>query len=211
MTCIPKIDLTILKGSTFSQVLRYSQPILAYKAITAVQNSAPCRLTVVGHELPEGWPFWVESVKGMTQINRPVFVEETDISDETDTVPYLATVVDVDTIEINTVNSLDFRPYSGSGTIIYAKPVNLTGCTARMQIRPTVDSDTILVSLTTENGGIVIDASANTITLFISDADTTAYPFSDAVYDLEVISVSSIVTRIVSGSVKVCKEVTRDA
>lgn len=38
--------------------------------------------------------------------------------------------------------------------------LDLTGCTARMQIRNKVSSPDILCELTTENGGIVIDGGS---------------------------------------------------
>ena len=34
-------------------------------------------------------------------------------------------------------------------------PIDLTGCTARMQVRPEVESSTVLLELTTANGGMV--------------------------------------------------------
>lgn len=52
----------------------------------------------------------------------------------------------------------------------YKNIVNLTGFTARMEIRTDVedDGDPILL-LTTENGGLVIDADLGKITIVISD------------------------------------------
>ena len=52
-------------------------------------------------------------------------------------------------------------------------PVDLTGCTARMQIRAKIEATTPLLTLTTENGGIALDANGG-IELSI-DADDT-YP-----------------------------------
>lgn len=45
-----------------------------------------------------------------------------------------------------------------------------TGCTARMQIRPTVESEDVIIDLTTENGGIILDGQ--TLKLYISPAAT---------------------------------------
>ena len=44
-----------------------------------------------------------------------------------------------------------------------AVAVNLTGCTARMQIRSAITSPTVLVNLTTENGGIVLGGTAGNL------------------------------------------------
>lgn len=87
--------------------------------------------------------------------------------------------------------------------------VNLTGCTARMQLRPDVDSLTLYHEMTTENGGITIDGTAGTIVLFISDADTTNFGWTTAVYDLEIQFSNSTVVRLGSGSITLSKEVTQ--
>lgn len=88
-------------------------------------------------------------------------------------------------------------------------PFNLTGYTARMQIRPSVASSTVLANLTTENGGITLGGAAGTIVLNMSAADTAALNFDVAVYDLEIISSGGVVTRLLAGNVTLCKEVTR--
>lgn len=89
-------------------------------------------------------------------------------------------------------------------------PVNLTGYTARMQIRERVNSPTSLISLTTENNRIVItNAPQGTFELRISDADTSSLNFKNAVYDLEFVSPTGFVRRLFEGSVTLSPEVTR--
>ena len=85
---------------------------------------------------------------------------------------------------------------------------NLTGYTARMQIRAKLDSDTVLHSLTTENGGILLDNVTKTITMYIPDETTQTFTFKAAVYDLELIS-GGEVTALASGSITLVREVTR--
>lgn len=85
----------------------------------------------------------------------------------------------------------------------------LTGYTARMQIRSEVDSSTVLIELTTQNGRLLITPLAGRIDMLIDDTDTAALNFDSAVYDLELISPSGYVTRQVQGKVKLSKEVTR--
>ena len=87
--------------------------------------------------------------------------------------------------------------------------INLTGYTARMQIRETVDAATTIASLTTENGGITLGGAAGTVTLYISGSDTAAFDFEVAVYDLELVDGSGDVQRWVYGDVSLSKEVTR--
>lgn len=87
--------------------------------------------------------------------------------------------------------------------------VNVTGYTARMQIRKTVDATTIILTLTTENGRITVGGSNGLITLLVSATDTAALTSFCGVYDLEVISPTGVVTRLLEGQVEVSKEVTR--
>ena len=90
---------------------------------------------------------------------------------------------------------------------------NLTGYTARMQIRRTIDSETPMVSLTspTENGnGItVMDGANNAISININDA-TTSLVDSSGLYDLEIIKTSTgQVSRLLQGTVTLSREVTK--
>lgn len=87
--------------------------------------------------------------------------------------------------------------------------VNLTGYTARMQIRPTAASATTTLSLTTENNRITLGGTAGTITLSISATDTAAITAGRYVYDLELVSAGGIVTRLLQGIVTVSANVTR--
>lgn len=87
--------------------------------------------------------------------------------------------------------------------------VNLSGFSARMQIRPTAASATTTLSLTTENGRIALGGTAGTITLTISATDTAAITAGRYVYDLELVSAGGIVTRLLQGIVTVSANVTR--
>lgn len=88
-------------------------------------------------------------------------------------------------------------------------PVNLTGCTARMQIRAKLESTAPLLSLTTENGGISLGGTAGTVELLIDADDTTAITWKAGVYDLEIVFAGGEVRRLMYGSVTVSPEVTR--
>ena len=87
-------------------------------------------------------------------------------------------------------------------------PLDLTGYTARMQIRRDIKRDTTMLSLTTENGRITLGGEAGTIGLYISDEDTATIPRS-GVYDLEIISSDGTVTRVLKGKFELDLEVTR--
>lgn len=88
-------------------------------------------------------------------------------------------------------------------------PINLYGYTARMQVRPTVQSATVLVSLTTANGGIALTAATGTITLSMPASMTDTLPARRAVYDLEIVSSTGVVTRLVEGTFTIVPQVTR--
>jgi hypothetical protein len=87
--------------------------------------------------------------------------------------------------------------------------VDLTGYTARMQIRRKFSSATAEYSATTENGAIVLGGALGTIQLTISATDTAALTCVSGVYDLELVDSEGVVTRFVQGNVTVSREVTR--
>jgi len=89
-------------------------------------------------------------------------------------------------------------------------PVNLTGYTARMQVRDGYDGSTAIVSLTSGTG-ITLGGTAGTIVLALSAIATSAIdatPSGQYVYDLELVN-GSTVTRLVEGTFIVSPEVTR--
>ena len=88
-------------------------------------------------------------------------------------------------------------------------PINLTGFTARLQIRRNVRSPDVLHSMTTENGGITLGDLFGTIELTIPAATSSLFAFRSAVYDLELIAPGGAVTRLMEGEVTVSPEVTR--
>jgi hypothetical protein len=89
---------------------------------------------------------------------------------------------------------------------------NLTGYTARMMVREDVDATSPLLTLTTENGRIIIApdqvGDKGEMSLLITAADTAALTFDSGVYDLELVN-GSVVERLLEGKVKLKKEVTR--
>jgi hypothetical protein len=88
-------------------------------------------------------------------------------------------------------------------------PVDLTGCTARLQGRATVESPTALFELTTTNGGLALGGVAGTITVLITATQSSAWAWTDAVYDLEIVFPGGDVRRLTYGPVCVSPEVTR--
>lgn len=89
------------------------------------------------------------------------------------------------------------------------KPIKLGGYRARLQIRPSVASETVVAEFTTENGHIELGATDGSITLTATSQQTAAIPADKYVYDLELISSSDYVYRLVQGNFAVKAQVTR--
>ena len=88
---------------------------------------------------------------------------------------------------------------------------DLTGYTARMQVRRTIDSASAIVTLTTENLGLEInptEATTNMIKMEMS-ASVTASIDSSGVYDLEIIANDGFVSKVVRGAFTLIQEVTK--
>jgi hypothetical protein len=88
-------------------------------------------------------------------------------------------------------------------------PVDLTGFTARMHIRVAVRAPTTLIELTTENDRITFGSLPGQINLLIPADVSTPIVVSDGVYDLELVSPTNIVRRLMEGKVSFHPEVTR--
>jgi hypothetical protein len=86
--------------------------------------------------------------------------------------------------------------------------VNLTGYTARMQVRTTYSSATTALSLTS-GSGITLGGAAGTILIEISATTTSGLTEGQYVYDLELVSSTGSVTRLVEGTFIVDPEVTK--
>lgn len=85
---------------------------------------------------------------------------------------------------------------------------DLTGYTARMQIRRELSDDDVVIELTTDNGMILLGGEDGTIDLMMSAEDTSDIT-RDGVYDLEIVDDGDNVYRVLKGSVRVNLEVTR--
>lgn len=97
--------------------------------------------------------------------------------------------------------------------------VDLTGYSARMQIRKTITTGGAPeIDLLSSTAGavpgsvakIVLGGAAGTVRIFIPDAMTAAFTsWSTGVYDLELVRPDGTVARTIQGSVAVSPEVTR--
>jgi hypothetical protein len=97
-------------------------------------------------------------------------------------------------------------------------PIDLTGYSARMQVRQSLNSPTVIHEFSTANGSIELGGSEGTVRI-LADADTTAgwswgsasASKMSAVYDLELEDADGKTRRLLEGKFTVKREVTRDA
>jgi hypothetical protein len=195
MTDAVKINYKITKGNTFSETLRWESGEKIYKPITAITQSAPLTLTATAHGIPPQWRVKISNVVGMTDINSSDIYRLGE-----PTTPNLIT--------INDINSVGYRAYTSGGILEYNKPVDMTGYTAKMQIRPNADSSTLIYEMTTSNGGITIDNTTKKITLFIPSTVTSTFNFTSAVYALEIYAGTTSFV-LIYGSMGLTKEVVK--
>lgn len=194
-----KINYKVYQGSTFQEIYRWESETKVYVPISNIQKSAPCVITTAEpHNLPVGWRARVVGAGGMKEIN------------STGDSYYTITDTTSDTIEINSVNSLQFSTYTSGGVVEAGAPVPLAGYSARMQIRESVDSTTVIHTATTENGGIVLDDTTyKTITVTIPAATTQGFSFETAVYSVELYTGAGVVVPFLVGNLTLVPEVTR--
>lgn len=195
-------NLHAIQGKTFSKVVRWEKEPFVYKAITDIDQSAPARITAAGHGVPDGWRVAVVSARGMRQINAEV--DSRGLPKEREF--HRATVIDVNTVDLNEVNSSGYSEYVSGGYLQFYTPASLAGCTARMTIRDRIGG-TALVELTSGDG-ITLDDTDKTITIAIAAADVAAFDWTQAVYDLEIEDGSGVVTALIYGNFTVSPEVT---
>ena len=100
-------------------------------------------------------------------------------------------------------------------------PISLEGYQGRMQIRPSVGSETIYLTLSSsladDGTGLNFSGSdglnpitSGTIGIFISANSSSQLDFTEAVYDLEIATGSDypVVTRLLEGQIQLSKNVT---
>jgi hypothetical protein len=87
-------------------------------------------------------------------------------------------------------------------------PIDLTNYSARMQARPAYTSDDVVLNLA-NGSGITLGGTAGTINLLVAATATAAIGAAQYVYDMELVSGSGEVTRLIEGTLVVTPEVTR--
>lgn len=87
-------------------------------------------------------------------------------------------------------------------------PISLAGYSAKAQIRSTIDSETVILELSTSNGGITL-SSTGEINILITAAQTAALTFREAAYDLVLTASNGDKLRLIEGAINLENTVTR--
>ena len=194
-------DIELRRGATYVLPVRWETTPWLYAAIASISLTAPVTITSAAHAIPDGWKVAVVDAKGLTQLNAKNNPPKASDMRR-------ATVVSATQIQFNEISAAAFGKHqAGSGYLAWLTPHSLAGYAARMQIKDRVGG-AVLLSLTTENGGIALDDGGKVIEISITAAQTEALTKSAGVYDLELVSPGGVVTALLEGAVSVASEVT---
>lgn len=188
----PEFELTITRGKTLELAFLYADEQLVYRPITAMPSKAPVRLSVAGHGIPDGWQVRIESVTTPVELNTA--------ADES----VAASLVDVDTIELNALNGSAWRALGVGGVVIFNKPVDLTGWSARAAVRDRVGGTLQFTwdsnALNTPDALITVDLAAHAFVLHMSADQAAALTWSKGVWELEAIDPTGRVYQVIGVS-----------
>lgn len=119
----------------------------------------------------------------------------------------MAAIVNIE-VDAGTSKTVEFDWIDNSTRL----PMDLTTCTAKMQVRSKPGGDIVYLEYSTQANTITLDAVEGSITVFISPSDTTVFPNTEwrrANYDLRITDTASgLVTMIVRGEFTILPRVT---
>lgn len=197
--CVAHKDWPLIQGATFDKLLTWLNPTSVFTAVVA-GDSDPT---------PPVWPFDI----GDTVVDNTVTWENTRLATKSD--------LEGDNVIADWMASTTY----GIGDMVLStrQPVDITGYTARMQIRDDfADEDgVVLFEMTTvidaDDNGIYLGTTDGQIRLVIQPGTTQGFDWDPAGYDLEMISPvnpplypDGFVTRLLEGTFTVSKERTRN-
>jgi hypothetical protein len=87
-------------------------------------------------------------------------------------------------------------------------PINLTGATAKMQVRDTKGGSKLAFTLTSPSGGITIDPLVGKLTVRMTPTQTNKLFYPKSSYDLMLIDANAIKTKLVEGFLTLSRSVT---
>lgn len=168
-----RYEINLKPNVTFTLGMRCAKPDeVVYAAISSITQTAPAQVTTAApHGLLTGWPVWVESVKGMVEINNP---RPSECGNNDVCPPYIATVTGASGVLLNAVNAAGWGAYRSGGVLAWQKPRDITGYTASFRVID--DAGTLLWEIDSQtldvNGSLAVDSTSSTVSLRV---DTEAH------------------------------------
>lgn len=87
-------------------------------------------------------------------------------------------------------------------------PIDLTGATAKMQVRDTQGGKGLAFTLTSPNGGITIDENTGTLSIVATPTQTNKLFYPKSSYDIMLIDSSGDKIKLVEGFISLSRSVT---
>lgn len=201
MTALPEPSIVeIYQGKTLELEFRLASDVWVYRAITAITAAAPAVITAAAHGVPEGWSIWVTGARrGMAAINRVPAQDS----------PYRARVLDVDRIELNSINATRLGPYEGGATLEYQEPVSVAGASARLVLRESASATPVVDVRSSDTAPqITVDGAQQVVRATLLPATTQALTFTYGLYEVEIALADGRVLPLAYGSVRVHPDLT---
>ena len=86
--------------------------------------------------------------------------------------------------------------------------IDLTGASAKMQVRDTAGGTTLAVTLTSPSGGITIDPANGKLTVKLTPTQTTKLFYPKSSYDIMLIDSNANKTKLLEGFMTLSRSVT---
>jgi hypothetical protein len=87
-------------------------------------------------------------------------------------------------------------------------PINLTGCTAKMQVRDSKGGQKLAFTLTSPSGGITIDPLDGKLTIKMTPTQTSKLFYPKSEYDLMLTDINLNKTKLLEGFLTLSRSVT---
>lgn len=87
-------------------------------------------------------------------------------------------------------------------------PINLTGCTAKMQVRDTAGGSKLAFTLTSPASGITINGPTGTLTVKMTPTQTNKMFYPKSAYDIMVIDTNGNKIKLLEGFMTLSRSVT---
>jgi hypothetical protein len=201
MTALPEPSIVeIYQGKTLELEFRLASDVWVYRAITAISAAAPAVITALAHGVPEGWSIWITGARrAMGAINRVPAQDP----------PYRARVLDVDRIELNSINATRLGPYEGGATLEYQEPVSVAGASARLVLRESASTNPVVDVRSSDTAPqITVDGAQQVVRATLLPATTQALAFTYGLYEVEITLADGRVLPLAYGSVRVHPDLT---